>query len=312
MTKHPVASPITGRAAQIYLYGMIVYSTIHRLCGDYPEADGYTEISETHLVPGGETGNSALVLARWGHRVKVGGPFLGRETRDGVVSFLEKRGIDCSGLHYDGGFDGVRDLVLVGGATRTVFGTFGGYFRGPRRWSPPDEEAIASAEIVGLDPFFGAESGRVAEICAALGKPCVTIDCPPDSPLHRQAAATVVSGEYLRNEFPGQDARQLLRRYSAAGRGLVILTFGAREILYARGDGEVRSLAPYPVAVKSTLGAGDTFRAGVIHGLVSGMDDTQTVRFAAATAAMVCTRFPMALDPPGLADIAALIAGRPS
>jgi len=25
---------------------------------------------------------------------------------------------------------------------------------------------------------------------------------------------------------------------------------------------------------------------------------------------MVCTRFPMALDPPGLDDIAALIAGR--
>ncbi|MGA2016116.1 MAG: PfkB family carbohydrate kinase [Opitutaceae bacterium] len=305
-----MASFTTGRAAPIYLYGMIVYSTIHRLGGDYPEADGYAEIAETHRVPGGETGNAALVLARWGHRVKVGGPFLGRETRDGVAPFLGRRGIDCSGLHYDEGFEGVCDLVLVGGTTRTVFGAFGRYFRGPRRWSPPDEGAIAAADIVGVDPFFGAESGRAAEICAEMGKPWVTIDCPPDSPLHRQSAATIVSGEYLRGEFPGQDARQVLRRYSAAGRGLVVLTSGAREILYARGDGEVRSQAPYPVAVKSTLGAGDTFRAGVIHGIISGMDDTQTVQFAAATAAMVCTRFPMALDPPGLDDIAALIAGR--
>jgi len=310
MTNHPVATIATGRAAPIYLYGMIVYSTIHRLGGDYPEADSYAEIAETHRVPGGETGNAALVLAHWGHGVKVGGPFLGRETREGVVSFLGRRGIDCSGLHYDEGFDGVRDLVLVGGRTRTVFGTFGAYFRGPRRWSAPDEGAIAAAGIVGVDPFFAAESARAAEICAAIGKPYVTIDCPPDSPLHRQSAATVVSGEYLRNEFPGQEARQVLRRYLAAGRGLVILTFGAREILYAREDGEVRSQAPYPVAVRSTLGAGDVFRAGVIHGIISGMDDTQTVQFAAATAATSCTRFPMALDPPGLGDIAALIARR--
>lgn len=137
MTNCPVASFTTGRAAPIYLYGMIVYSTIHRLGGDYPEADGYAEIAETHRVPGGETGNAALVLAHWGHRVKVGGPFLGRETRDGVAPFLGRRGIDCSGLHYDEGFEGVRDLVLVGGSTRTVFGAFGRYFRGPKRWSPP-------------------------------------------------------------------------------------------------------------------------------------------------------------------------------
>ena len=72
--------------ADVYLYGMIVYSTLHRLAGEYPDADGYGEIEDTQIVPGGETGNSAIVLAKWGHRVKVAGPFLGRKTREGVVT----------------------------------------------------------------------------------------------------------------------------------------------------------------------------------------------------------------------------------
>jgi len=293
----------------IYLYGMIVYSTIHRLAADYPEADGYGEIEETHVVPGGETGNSALVLARLGHRVKVGGPYLGTQTRIGVTSFLRQHGIDCSGLHYDASFEGVRDLVLVGGKTRTVFGRFAAYFRGPKRWSAPDESAIAAARIVGLDPFFGAESERVAECCAAIGRPYVTIDCPPDSRLHRAAAATVVSNEFLRSHFPRTEVRKLLRKYARESRGLVVFTFGGREILYARGDGAIGRVRPNKVVVKSTLGAGDTFRAGVIHGVLQGMDDRSIVQFAAATAAAVCRRFPFALDPPGLQEITLLAKG---
>jgi sugar/nucleoside kinase (ribokinase family) len=304
------AIPRSRSAPDIYLYGMIVYSTIHRLVADYPEADGYGEIEETHVVPGGETGNSAIVLASLGHRVKVGGPFLGTQTRAGVLGFLRRHRIDCSDLHYDPGFDGVRDLVVVGGKTRTVFGRFAAYFRGQKRWSPPDETAIAASKIVGLDPFFGAESERVAACCAEIGRPYVTIDCPPESLMHRAAAATVVSAEYLRSHFPRSDVRKLLRRYARASNGLVVFTFGAREILFARGTGAIARIKPYIVPVKSTLGAGDCFRAGIIHGVLQGMDDADIVRFAAATAASVCRRFPFALDPPGLEEIAALAAKR--
>ena len=302
-----VSSPQPTRA-NIYLYGMVVLSTIHRLAGNYPDADAYAEIEETHVVPGGETGNSAIVLARWGHRVKVAGPSLGRETRAGVTDFFSKRGIDCSGLPDDDGFDGVRDLVFVGGPTRTVFGRFGQYFGGPKRWAKPSREDIASADIVGLDPYFGAESEEVARCCGELGRPYVTIDCAPDSLLHGGATATVVSGEYIRNQFPKADRAELLQAYAAESAGLVIFTSGAKEILYARGRGEIHRLQPSRIVPKSTLGAGDTFRGGVIHGVASGFNDEGIVRFAAATATSVCKRFPMAYDPPGVDEIAALAA----
>jgi sugar/nucleoside kinase (ribokinase family) len=295
--------------ANVYLYGMIVLSTVHRITGDFPEADGYGEIEETHVIPGGETGNSALLLARWGHRVKVAGPFLGRETREGILGFLEARGIDCAGLRYDPSFEGVRDLVVVGGKSRAVFGRFGRYFSGSRRWAEPERADIEAADIVGIDPFFEAQSEEVGRLCVELGRPYVTIDCEPASALHRGAPAPVIPGEFLRGRFPSKDRRDVLRLYAAQTGGLVIMTCGSEEILFARGSGETRGLKPFAIVPKSTLGAGDTFRGGVLHAVHCGMGDEAVVRFAAATAACVCRRFPMAFDPPGLEEVGALAEG---
>ncbi len=297
------------KSADIYLYGMTVFSTIHLLDGSYPEADSYCEIKETYTIPGGETGNSAIVLANLGYRVKIDGPFLGVRTRDGVLDFFEKMDVDCSGLHFDPGFDGVQDLVLMDKYTRTVFGRFARYFSGQKRWSKPDEEAIKAAKIVSVDPFFKEESHLVSEYCKKAGKPYVTIDCLPDSELGRNASAIVISNEYIKNEFPNKDIRELFKEYTDNSQGLVIFTFGSRDILYGRKGTDVKNVVPYKVDVKGTLGAGDTFRAGVVYGVLNQMDDESTVKFAAATAACVCARFPMALNPPGLEDIMALVRG---
>lgn len=175
--------------------------------------------------------------------------------------------------------------------------------------SKPDEKAIQSAKIVSLDPFFQEESKLVAAYCKKTGKPYVTIDCAPDSELNINAAATIISNEFITNEFPKEDIRKLLETYTNMSEGLVIFTFGSREILYGRKGKEIRSIIPYKVDVKGTLGAGDTFRAGVVYGVLNQMDDENIVKFAAATAAAVCARFPMALNPPGLEDIMGLVRG---
>lgn len=290
----------------VYLYGMTVLSTLHRLDGAYPDADAYQEIKETHIVPGGETANSAIVLAKYGLKTKIDGPFLGTKTKEGIVNFLENRGIDCAGLHYDPSFEGVQDLVLIDQCSRTVFGKFQHFFSGEKRWTAPDRNAIRAAQIVALDPFFGEESAQTAEYCLAEHKKYVTIDCPPDNLLHQNAAATVISNEYLKNQFPNADISAFMKEYTESSKGLTIFTFGAREILYGR-KGRMERIIPYKVEVKSTLGAGDTFRAGVVYGVFQNWDDEKIVKFAAATAASVCTRFPMALDPPGLDEVLELM-----
>lgn len=287
----------------VYLYGMTVYSTIHLLEGKYPEPDTYGEIRQTYTIPGGETGNSAIVLSQMGLKVKMDGPFLGIRTREGILDFYREFDIDCTGFHYDPSFDGVQDLVLVGGDTRTVFGRFGGYFREGGRWSDFDREAVMASKIVSIDPFFSDVSNNLAVFCFENGKPYVTIDCLPDSELHTHAAATVISNEFIGSNFMGESIDSLFKRYTDASDGLVIFTFGSKEILYGRKNTAIQSLKPFKVEVAGTLGAGDTFRGGVVYAVLKGMSDTDTVKFAAATAGCVCRRFPMALNPPELAEI---------
>jgi Sugar kinases, ribokinase family len=294
---------IDNKDLDVYLYGMTVLSTIHLLAGPYPASDSYQEIKETYILPGGETGNSAIILAKLGCKVKMDGPFLGEETQTEILDFFSRVNIDCSGLHFDPTFPGVQDLVLVDKSSRTVFGKFGQYFSEPKRWSDPDKSAIRAAKIVSLDPFFTEESTWVAKYCRTFGKNYVTIDCPPESEIHKNASATIISNEFIQNKFPKTDIGDLMTAYTANSSGLVIFTFGSREILYARSGEATKKVIPFKVDVKSTLGAGDTFRAGVVYGILNEMDDQKIVKFAAATAASVCARFPMATNPPGLTEI---------
>lgn len=89
--------------------------------------------------------------------------------------------------------------------------------------------------------------------------------------------------------------------------GLTILTQGGGDILYARRGEPVRRLKPFPVDVRSTLGAGDTFKAGCVYGLLHGMDDDELVRFSGACSAIAISRFPLPLYPPKLEEVQALL-----
>ena len=107
----------------------------------------------------------------------------------------------------------------------------------------------------------------------------------------------------------GRTPSCVIQRYQDTSPGLVVFTFGPRTILYGRRGERVKRFRPYQVRVKGTLGAGDSFRAGVLYGLFKAWDDETTVRFAAATAAIWCARFPAAAAPPSLEDVLEL-AGR--
>ncbi|MBN1404711.1 MAG: hypothetical protein JW942_09640 [Opitutales bacterium] len=298
-----------GAGASVYLYGMVVQSTIHRLVGEFPELDTYGEFDKSHYLPGGEAGNSAVVLRNFGHKVRLDGPFLGRRTKEPVLGFYTPLGIDCTGMEYREDFEGVEDLVIVSGSKRTVFGSYQHLYAGPPFWTPPSEDAIARADIVGLDPFFCKESEEVARLCVKHSVPYVTIDCAPESFMAQNAAALVISNEYLKREYPGRDATELFLYYAQMARGLVIFTCGTRRILFGRNNDSPICAEPFRVQVVSTLGAGDCFRAGVMQGLLQGLDDGGIVRYAAATAAVACTGFPIGLFPPSQSSIDRLIYG---
>ena len=89
--------------------------------------------------------------------------------------------------------------------------------------------------------------------------------------------------------------------------GLTILTQGGGEMLYGRKGGPLHRRKPFDVVVRSTLGAGDTFKAGCVYALLNGMNDDELVRFASACSAVAISRFPLPLYPPTLEEVQKLI-----
>ena len=296
----------------VYLYGMVLLTESLLLRGDYPEADSYGEIAERHTVTGGETGTCATILAGLGTRLKVDGNHMGRETYGPIAEFYGGLGVDVSALTYDTDYRGLTDMVLIGGHTRTCLGQFQQYFSDPAngRWNTPERADIENARVAGIDPFFSEASALAARYCRELGRPYVTIDCRYDSEIHSLSAVNIVSGEYIRGQYPDADPEALMREYAARSKGLTIFTYGAREILYGRGDGKIRRFVPYRVEVASTLGAGDSFKAGAVYGLLQGMDDAGLVAFASATAAAAVSRYPIPKYPPALEMIEDIMASR--
>lgn len=295
----------------VYVYGMTVLSTIHQLKDDYPEADTYQEIEQTFMMPGGEAANCAVVLNNLGIRTILDGCHMGSETREAVPAYLEARGIDCSKMTPLPDFLGWRDLVLCDGKSRTVFGWFIEYLFGERKlWTDPCEASIRQADCVALDPFFRGSSAKVAELCVKHQTDYVTIDAHWDSEIAQQARALVCSKEFLQREYPDADIDELFAQYLSVCRGLVIFTFGAREVLYASPGKVPERFKPYEIEVVDTLAAGDTFRAGVVYGILQGMSDRDVVRFSAACAGVACTRFPSVHVPPALNEIEALLETR--
>ena len=78
-------------------------------------------------------------------------------------------------------------------------------------------------------------------------------------------------------------------------------------MLYGRKGELMKRMKPFSIAAKSTLGAGDTFKAGCVYGLLNGMKDDELVRFASACSAVAISRYPLPLNPPTLKEVENLL-----
>ncbi len=293
---------------EVYLFGQILGTHSFLLKDGFLEPDEYAEIREQYFLPGGETGTAATVLDSLGVSVKMDGTWIGTEVAPMLIKFYADKHVDLSSMTFTDE-PGVMDYVVIAGLVRSPMGRFQTLFgTGKRWWDIPREEDIAGCKAAAVDPFFREESLLAAELCRRNGVPFVTIDSPHDSPLHSLASVNVVSKECVAGHYAGMAPEAIMEKLQQETDGLTIITQGGEEMLYARKNGPIRRMKPFNVTVRSTLGAGDTFKAGCVYGLVHGMKDEDLVRFASACSAVAISRFPLPLNPPGLQEVQALIA----
>jgi sugar/nucleoside kinase (ribokinase family) len=293
----------------IYSYGMTALSTSYQLKGPFPAPNEYQDFIDCFVMTGGEAANSSIVLQNLGANVVLDGCYFGEVTEKPLRDYLTSRNIDCSLMKRLDNFDGWQEIIFCDGKTRTTFGRYATYLSdGKKRWSSPSEAYIQSAKYVSLDPFFGEDSLMAAELCAKYGKEFVTVDCPLEDRIAKLARANVISQEFLDRHYHGQSYEQLFEQYLATCPGLILFTFGDQPLWYGSSSIPSTQFNPYKVDVVDTLGAGDAFRGGITYGLFQGLSEPETVRFAAACAAIVCTRFPCVHYAPTLDEIYALIS----
>lgn len=102
---------------------------------------------------------------------------------------------------------------------------------------------------------------------------------------------------------PDLAADRLLER----GLEMAIVKLGGDGVLVATASGERTRVAPVPVEVVCGLGAGDAFGGAICHGLLSGWEALETVRFANAAGAIVAGRLMCADAMPTADEVAVLV-----
>lgn len=293
---------------EVYLFGQVLGTHSFLLKDGFLQPDEYAEIREQFFLPGGETGTAATVLSSLGVSVRMDGTWIGTEVAPMLKAFYADKQVDLSPLHFMEDDPGVMDYVVIAGLVRSPMGRFQTLFSsGKRWWSVPQEKDIVGCKVAAIDPFFGKESLLAMELCLQHGIPYVTIDSPHDAPLHQNAAVNVVSKECISQHYAGMKLEEVMKSLTETSSGLTILTQGGGDMLYGRKGEAVHRMKPFSVEVKSTLGAGDTFKAGCVYGLLHGMSDKNLVCFASACSAVAISRFPLPLHPPTLEEAQGLI-----
>jgi len=296
---------------EVYLHGQILGTHSFLLKGEFVQPDEYSEIKAKYFLPGGETGTATTVLASLGAQVKMDGTHIGTQVAPLLKEFYKDKSVDLSSLYFDPEYEGLMDYVVIAGLVRSPMGFFQTlYASGEKRWNMPKEEDIAGCKVAGIDPYFMEETQAVAELCVKHKKPYVTIDSRHDTYLHQHCAVNVVSKEcthaYLEE---GYSMEEIFEKLVETTDGLVIITSGEKDMLYGRKGQPMKRMKPFDVEVKSTLGAGDTFKAGCVYGILKEMTDDEIVRFASACSAIAISRFPLPLNPPTLEEVEAMIEG---
>ena len=218
-----------------------------------------------------------------------------------------------SSLYFDEEYEGLMDYVVIAGLVRSPMGVFQALYEkgAKKRWNMPKEEDVRSCSVAAIDPYFKEETQAAAELCVKYNKPYVTIDCRHDTYLHRHCEVNVVSKECTgEGDYKEKSVEEIYQLLTENTNGLVIITSGEKDMIYGRKGQPMKRMKPFPVEVKSTLGAGDTFKAGCVYGLLQGMEDDDLVRFASACSAIAISRFPLPLNPPTPEEVQAMLGGR--
>jgi sugar/nucleoside kinase (ribokinase family) len=229
---------------------------------------------------------------------------------DRILSGLAREGVRCSGIvRVAGATSTVSSIVVDAAGDRTIVThcderLFSAAVEDPRALVAPVDAVLADNWLPDL----------VVPICAAARTRGLPVIVDGDGPMGKTDALVglathlVFSAEVLRATTGRDDLAAALADMSAHVRGFLAVTNGAEDILW--WDGGPQRLPVFAVEAVDTLAAGDVFHGAFTLALAEGQG-VDALRFAAAAAALKCTRFGGGSAAPSRAEVDALLANVP-
>ena len=257
---------------------------------------------------GGQTVTTLGTCAALGLKTKYVGA-IGRD-EDGrrVREALTRRGVD--GTHVverDAATQTATILVHPETGLRVVL--WDRDSRLPLRPEDVPVESLGDARIVHVDDVDVTAALRAAAAARAAGVP-VTSDIDHVSDLTEDLLA-MVTYPIFADEAPQlltgmSDPEGALRELRRRHPGVLCVTLGERGVMALEGS-QLHHQTAFRVPVRDTTGAGDVFRGGFIYGVLRGWSVPRILEFAAAAAAVSCTRLGALDGVPTLEDVERLL-----
>jgi len=261
----------------------------------WPQASAKVRAKSLVEVGGGMAANAAVAIARLGGEAQLWGPIGEDSVADVMCAQLQTAGVDVSGLRRFAGLDSSTSAILIDArGERLIVSYRGTALAAPADWLQLDQ--IGSAGALLADVRW--PQGALAALCAArrAGIPSV-VDADTAEPATLQALAgeaeyAVFSESGLECFAGAGDIEGRLRRALALGARLAAVTQGERGVSWIEEGGAegLHHLPAFAVPIVDTLAAGDVFHGAFALELARGTAPADALRFAAAAAAIKCTR----------------------
>jgi sugar/nucleoside kinase (ribokinase family) len=246
------------------------------------------------ITSGGQAGNAAVAVARLGGQCSYIGALGDRddEVANTIAKTFAGENIDVSrALRVPGARSSVS-LIMIDASGEKMIATRRD--TGLSSAVPDDPEAaVAGLDAVLLDNRYANITLPICQAAQARGITRV-LDfdkpTPADDPLLQSSTHVIASADALRDAMTLNDLGAALRKLGESYHGFLAVTDGPNGVYWLDG-GELRHMAAFEVDAVDTLGAGDTFHGAFAFRLVETGDVIAAMRFAAAAAAIKCTRF---------------------
>ncbi|KYG23282.1 sugar kinase [Bradyrhizobium sp. AT1] len=255
-----------------------------------------SKANATHLaeVCGGNALNAAIAIARLGGRVAFAGPMGdARETSSGfILDRMTAEGIETSHIvRMPNVSTPVSAIIIDATGERTLT-----IYRDPALWTvklPETDELLDDCQAVLVE-------SRCAEfaisLCTEARRRGIPVIVGVDRAMSLQdglltaASHLLFASEQVQETAGIADDGEALRRLAQLTPAFLAATRGPRGTTWLNETGELEEASAFPVQAVDTLGAGDVFHGTFALGLAEGKGAREALRFAAAAAALKCTR----------------------